>query len=199
VLNVSDGGRTVVFETAGKLSPRAVSAADGCTSVYEFRSAGAISQGAVHLISDGQDMQLHEEKCGAQFRFMDESGANILFTTADPLLSSDVDGVQRDTYDAREGGGFPLAPAPTPGCQGEGCQGTFSSPPGPATPGSLSQAPEAPVSPVVAPSGNRKAASHVKTIRCLKGKKLSHGKCVTVKTKRRTNKAKRASLDRRGK
>jgi hypothetical protein len=190
VLNVSGDGRTVVFETAGGLSPRAVSATDGCTSVYEFRSAGAIGQGTVHLISDGQDTQANGEKCGAEFRFMDASGANILFKTADPVLSSDVDGVQRDIYDAREGGGFPPSPAATPECQGTGCQGTFSSPPGSAVPGSLSQAPEAPV-PAPATTSTPKKITKKKPTKCAKDKKLTHDKCVKVKTKAHSKRKRR--------
>jgi hypothetical protein len=190
VLNVSGDGRTVVFETAGGLSPRAVSAADGCTSVYEFRSAGAIGQGSVHLISDGQDTQLQGEKCGAEFRFMDGSGANVLFTTADPLLPGDVDGVQRDIYDAREEGGFPPGPASTPECQGAGCQGTLSGPPGPTSPGSLNQAPEAPVPPLppLAATPGTKIGTGTKTgtKKCAKGKQRDkRHQCVRGKVKKR--------------
>jgi hypothetical protein len=198
LLNVSGDGRTVVFETAGMLSGRAVSAADGCTSVYEFRSGGAISQGSVHLISDGQDVQQHEEKCGAEFAHMDVSGANILFLTADSLLAGDVDGGQRDVYDAREGGGFAPGPVSIPECQGEGCLGAFSSPPAPAAPGSLSQAPEAPVSAPVTTSTSSKTTKK-KITKCVKGKKLSHGRCTKAKTKNKTDNAKRASLGRRDK
>jgi hypothetical protein len=127
-----------VFETAGMLSGRAVSAVDGCTSVYEFRSGGAISGGSVHLISDGQDVQRHEGQCGAEFAHMDGSGANILFLTADSLLSGDVDGGQQDVYDAREGGGF--APGAAGGesafCVPGECEGAWSEGPVP-VPGSM--------------------------------------------------------------
>ncbi len=106
--NMAADGRTVFFATAGQLSPRATSAALGCASVYEFRAAtGTLAEGEVHLISDGRDTQLNKGvACGAQFQGVDTTGANVLFSTADPLLASDTDGVQRDTYDARIGGGF---------------------------------------------------------------------------------------------
>jgi hypothetical protein len=193
-LNVSRDGGTVVFETAGKLSPLAVSADVGCTSVYEFRSSGGVlSDGRVRLLSDGRDVLADKgSACGAQFLEMDWSGGNVLFATADPLLTGDVDGVQRDIYDAREGGGFPPGPASTPECKGAGCLGSFSSPPGPASPGSLSQTPEAPVS-APATASTPKIGTKKTTSKCAKGKKLSHGKCV----KNKTNKAKQASLDRR--
>ena len=95
LLNVSSDGKTVVFETGGQLSPFATAAQAGCPSIYEFHSSGTISAGSVHLVSDGSDTQPKSGLCGAQLQGMDGSGANILFTTADPLLSSDVDGVQR--------------------------------------------------------------------------------------------------------
>ena len=128
-LTVSGDGRTVFFESAGGLSPRASSAAKGCLSLYEFHSGGLISQGVVHLVSDGQDVQVYKGLfCGTQFGGMDASGANVLFNTDDPLLSSDVDGAQRDIYDARVDGGF--APvASDQSCEGSGCKGTTSTPP----------------------------------------------------------------------
>ena len=128
-LAVSGDGQTVFFESSGALSPRASSAAKGCLSLYEFHSGGLISQGKVHLVSDGQDVQsLKGALCGTQFEGTDASGGNVLFATDDPLLSSDVDGVQRDLYDARVDGGF--APvASDQSCEGSGCEGTTSTPP----------------------------------------------------------------------
>ena len=194
-LNVGDNGQ-VVFVTRGALSPRATSAAQGCRNVYEFHWSHALSEGTVHLLSDGRDTQLFKSAsaCGPLFQAMDGDGANVLISTADPLVPGDVDGVQRDIYDVREGGGFPASS--TPACVGEACMGAFSSPPGPAVPGSVGQAPEALVAPVVSPSGNLKAASHAKTkkaFRCPKGKQLSHNKCIKAKSK---SKAKKASDDR---
>jgi hypothetical protein len=192
VLNVSGDGRTVVFETAGGLSARAVSAADGCTSVYEFRSGGAIGQGAVHLISDGQDTQRLGEKCGAEFRFMDVSGGNILFTTADAVLSSDVDGVQRDNYDAREGGGFPPGPAGGEAglCVPGGCEGAWSGGSAPA-PGSVSDGGE---SGVVSDTGGGSASGKKKA----KGKKAKK-KAKSKKKARAKGKSGSVVFERRGK
>ncbi len=106
--NMSTDGRTVFFATAGQLSPRATSAALGCGSVYEFHTTtDTLAEGEVHLISDGRDTQPNKGvACGAQFQGVNATGADVLFSTADPLLASDTDGVQRDTYDARIGGGF---------------------------------------------------------------------------------------------
>jgi hypothetical protein len=154
LLNISRDGRTVVFQTVGALSPRAVSALEGCTSVYEFRSEGPISQGTVHLISDGQDVQpLNLEQCGAEFRDMDATGKNILFSTADPLLSSDVDGVERSIYDAREGGGFPPESAGAAvGSCGGACGRAVGGEPSWLVPGSMSEPAEGPVPIAVPPA-----------------------------------------------
>jgi hypothetical protein len=153
--NIADDGLTVVFNDVGRLSPRASSAAQGCSSVYEYRSVGPISDGGVHLVSDGLDQQLgrNGEKCGGGlFEKMDAEGENILFGTADPLLASDTDGVQPDVYDARVGGGFaPAAVAPV--CQGEGCLGAPAAPPGLAGAGSRAAAGVGNVSPVVSSVG----------------------------------------------
>jgi hypothetical protein len=127
--SVAGDGETVVFVSSGSLSSGASAALVGCSSVYEFRSEGQIAQGGVHLISDGRDVQPNKgSECGAQFLAMDGEAGNILFATDDPLVAGDVDGVQRDLYDAREGGGFPMAGA-TPKCGGESCLGVVSAPP----------------------------------------------------------------------
>jgi hypothetical protein len=107
-LNISFDGRTVVFKTRGRLSPFASSAEQNCASVYEFRTPGLLSEGSVHLISDGADAQFRKGLCGAGFEFMDATGNNILFSTDDALLPTDVDGGQQDVYDARVEGGLPL-------------------------------------------------------------------------------------------
>jgi hypothetical protein len=128
-LNIARDGKRVVFRTKGALSERATSAsAAGCASVYEFSSeGGAISEGKVRLLSDGHDTQLYQGvECGAKFQAIDEGGSNVLIFTSDPLLTSDVDGVQPDIYDVRVGGGFPPGPAQgeSASCAGGRCQGS---------------------------------------------------------------------------
>jgi hypothetical protein len=188
-LNISEDGKTVVFATAGELSPRARSASSqGCYSVYEFRSEGPISTGKVRLLSDGHDVQPYKgESCGAKFVQMDGDGSNVLIRTSDPLLSSDADGGQSNIYDVRIDGGFPPASS-SASCEGGGCEGAVSSPfsspvfgvPASATVtgggGNLSS----PAAVVVPAPSVRKAV-----VRCTKDKKLSHGKCIRAKAKRR--------------
>jgi hypothetical protein len=179
--NVSVDGGTVVFVTASALSPRAFSAQNGsqqgCTSVYEFRTTGTISEGAVHLISDGRDVQANEGfACGAVFEGLDASGDNILFSTADPLVVGDVDGVVRSIYDARVEGG--ISPQPAQGeagaCSASSCVGLVSSGVLPSVLGSLSGPAEGNAVPaVVSPSSSGKSST----------KKSSAGKSASRRKK----------------
>jgi hypothetical protein len=133
--NLSADGSTVAFQTSGRLSEQATSAEQKCTkasantSVYEFRSDGAIEAGALYLISDGRDVESNKgSSCGAEYFAVSADGSNILFSTADPLIKADVDGGQRDIYDARIEGGFPL-PGEAAQCVLTGCLATIASPP----------------------------------------------------------------------
>jgi hypothetical protein len=191
-LNVSRDGKTVVFETIGELSSLARSAsARGCSSVYEFRSEGPISAGTVHLLSDGRDVVISKnEMCGADFKGMDENGNNILLSTTDSLLTSDVDGGQPDVYDARVDGGFPSVPAP--GCEGTGCQTVLNPPPAlGSSSGSATVTGNSNLTPPPATAVTPKKT----TVKCAKGKKRSHGKCVKAKAKKKSKKARSTSND----
>ncbi len=126
-------GSGVAFASGGRLSPMATSAERGCMSVYEFRTAapGApLSGGRVSLVSDGHDVQpFRGQTClGAQPLAMSPDATDILFSTADPLVSSDTDGLQRDIYDARIDGGFALARGAN-ACAGEACRGPLTASP----------------------------------------------------------------------
>ncbi len=184
--SVSDDGRSVFFLSKGQLSARAVSAQVGCRNLYEFHTGGLISQGAVHLISDGLDTQLNKgTQCGPQLQGIDETGSNVLFTTDDPLVPGDVDGVQRDIYDARVDGGFP--PSGQAGLCGPGaCEGASSGAsvlpfvsPGStqAAEGNLSASAVRPLAP--------KRVATKKALKCPRGKKLSHSKCVRAESRQK--------------
>ncbi len=181
-LNLSEDGRTVFFETAGQLSPRATSAANECTSLYEFRTpSGELAEGTVRLISDGKDVQLNKGvECGAQFQYTDASGSDVLFSTADPLLASDTDGFQRDLYDAREDGGF--VGVSSGSCGAHACEGVVSGP-SLAPLGTSANGRVAPLSGVRAPSGKSKRRTPGK--RCRRGFARKHRKCVKRKRKAR--------------
>ncbi len=142
--DLSSDGRTVVF-AAGLLSPLATAASQHCSSLYEFHSNGALSQGSVHLLSDGRDTQIYRPgvPCGVLFQAMDAGATNVLFESADPLLGGDVDGSQFDIYDARVDGGF--GPSPSVGACGGGlCEGAVSGPPAPPVAGAAAKASVAP-------------------------------------------------------
>jgi hypothetical protein len=148
---VGEGGQVVsrvVFQSKGALTPGAEgAAAAGASSVYEYRSVGSIANGDVYLISDGTN------KLSARVAYvggLDETGGDVFFTTADPLLAQDVD-TNYDIYDARIGGGF-TAPAQA-GCEGEACQGAPSVGPSFGVAGSVGAAAGGNLPPVVGPVG----------------------------------------------
>jgi len=196
--NISADGKTIVFETTGRLSPLAISAEAGCKSIYEFHSEGTISQGAVSLISDGRDVHTYgdDEYCGARLERITESGDDVLFTTADQLLSSDTNGGQNDIYDARVDGGF--AAISSTSCGGGGCEGSVSAPssvfgaPGSATStGSGNLSAPAPVASVPKTKAGKKAH------RCPKGKRRGRDGCMKRRTKKAKKMAGRAGANRR--
>jgi hypothetical protein len=108
---ISASGSYVFFVSADGLSPSAVV---GHLSVYEYHA------GVVSLISDGHDLS----EAGSTLIGADESGEDVFFTTADPLVPQDVD-TQEDIYDARVDGGF-AAPPTNQGCVEDACQGSLA-------------------------------------------------------------------------
>src|SRR5581483_8997439 len=97
-LNISSDGRTVLFKDKGRLSALASSAEKNCTSVYEFRTTGLLSEGAVHLVSDGLDTAAFRQLCGSLLAGgpVDATGDDVLIETADSLVPGDTDGGQED-------------------------------------------------------------------------------------------------------
>jgi hypothetical protein len=184
-LAVSADGSRVFFTTAGRLTPEAVR---GDTNVYEYR------EGNVYLISDGRDgsTQVNGVASAVGLVGVNPSGADVLFTSADALVPQDAES-QVVLYDAREAGGFP-APVLAPGCVGETCQGTPSTPPVVGSPSSASLtgngnlAPPAPA--VLTPKPKPKP------VVCKKGFLKKKHKCVRKKKSKKAKKAKRASRDR---
>jgi hypothetical protein len=113
-LAVSADGSVVVFESAGALTSGPEVA--GTESVYEYRSTGSITDGDVYLVSPLGRSQ------GVVVDGLDASGGDVFFGTTTGLVTGDLNsGV--DVYDARTGGGFPVAGV-AGGCVGEACQGS---------------------------------------------------------------------------
>jgi Tol biopolymer transport system component len=177
---LSDSGR-LFFDSNDALAP---SDTNGTEDVYEYEPSGVggctneratfsvRSDGCVDLISSGVSTE--------ESAFVDasENGDDVFFFTSAQLSSTDKD-TGRDVYDARVAGGF-LAPQPPPACEGDACQSPVAAP-NDRTPGSLTyQGPGNP-GPLLTVSKTAKR----KALKCTKGKKLSHGKCVKRKKKAR--------------
>lgn len=128
---VSADGSRIVFTTADPLS---VNAVNGLSNVYEWYEAPGASEGVVSLVSTGSSSTADSGEV------ISPSGRDIFFITSEGLVSQDTDG-QGDIYDARLGGGFPVAPAPRQPCSGDACQGPLTNPAPLLVPGSVSQAP----------------------------------------------------------
>lgn len=135
---MSHDGAYVFFDSPAALTPQALDNVQiGTTgeekplyaqNVYEYHD------GHVYLISDGRDTSTQGNVGSVELKGADASGANVFFTTADPLVPQDSD-TQLDFYDARIGGGFPYTPPP-PQCSGDNCRAPASQPPTDQTPGS---------------------------------------------------------------
>ncbi len=182
--SVSADGSYIFFESAVGLTPQALDrkvlgySEEGApvpvyaNNVYEYHD------GRVSLISDGQDLAFRPSFLSSQVKLLgaDESGQDVLFTTADRLVGQDTDTTQ-DIYDARIDGGFP-APFVPPACAGESCQGTLSGAPTLLSPGSEFQAGGNP--PLAVPAASKpKAKPRAKPKRrCKRGTMRRHDKCV---------------------
>jgi hypothetical protein len=186
--SVSENG-TVVFTSQLALTPQAVSGAPRETeNVYEYRG------GQVYLISPGNEAEeipyeVHQER--TRLFGIDESGKDVFFSTADSLVPQDTD-TQFSWYDAREDGGFP-APAATPGCSGETCQGPLAATPllPPLDSETATGGGNVPVSSGVSVVGKPKTAAQVRAERlakALKACKGKHGKRTRVKCEKAARK-----------
>jgi hypothetical protein len=123
----ADGAR-LFFDSEDAL---AVQDTDNRPDVYEWEAGGSGScgrpAGCVNLISSGRAAG------GASFLDASEGGSDVFFLTDGSLVPSDPGGA--DIYDAREGGGFPVAAEPL-ACAGDSCQSLPPEPEDP-SPGTL--------------------------------------------------------------
>jgi hypothetical protein len=121
---MADGGRRLFFDSADSL---ALGDTNGQIDAYEWEAQGTGSctrpGGCLALLSSGKDP--------FPSRFLDASadGADAYFLTARSLAPTDPGSV--DLYDARVGGGLPMAPLPIP-CEGDACQSLPAEPEDPA-------------------------------------------------------------------
>lgn len=153
---VSNDGETIVFSTSRPLQEEAE---PGVENIYLWH------QGQVSLISDGH---------GGEHASVGAGGDDVFFTTRQGLIEPDRDGLL-DIYDARVGGGFPLAVPPPPICEGnETCH---------KAPGS------APAPPVLGTSEFRGSGNPPPPRPCKRGFVRRHGKCVKRMHHRRHRRA----------
>jgi hypothetical protein len=187
--NLSADGDRVFFETSESLVPSDV---NGVGDVYEWEHEGVgscpVGEGhCLYLISTGT------AHARSFFGGASASGEDAFFFTRQPLVGQDRD-LNYDVYDARVGGGIAAQNPTVDHCEGEVCKPGKSPAPTSESPGSITLtgggnlAPPAPVV-TVPPS---------KKVKCAKGRKLSHGKCVKIKSKKRSKTRKAAKHHRRG-
>jgi hypothetical protein len=187
--NLSEDGSRVFFQTQEALVPQdtngqtdvyewereGVGGSDGCSSSSAFFSAS--SGGCLYLISTG------ESDDPSYFGDASADGDNVFFFTRQALVGQDQD-ENDDLYDARvEGGIAAQDPSPPVDCTEEGCLG-------PVDPSPIL---EAPASATFAGVGNLKpppTKPKKVAVKCPKGKKRSHGRCLR-KGKKRSKRARR--------
>lgn len=104
--NVTDDGKTVIFQSQDSLTPRDV---NETWDVYEWH------EGAIALLSPGQGSQ-------SLLFAMTPNAHDVLFTTKNTVLPEDTSSVD-SIYDVRIGGGFAPPPISPPPCVDESCQG----------------------------------------------------------------------------
>lgn len=169
--NLSSDGSRVFFDTAQALLPQDT---NGVADVYEWERTGsgscASASGCLYLISTGYGLS------PSYFAGASADGSDVFFFTSQQLVAQDQDELQ-DIYDARIGGGVTQIAAPA--CTGTGCQGVPAAPPIFSTPSSATFNGVGNFS----PSTPQAKTTKKKTVKCAKGKKLSHGKCVKVKSR----------------
>jgi hypothetical protein len=176
---VSSDGARVFFETTEALVARDT---NGRMDVYEWERDGSGScareGGCLYLLSGGKSID------GSYLIDASETGDDVFIATRAQLVPQDR-GEVFEVYDARVDA--PQQPTPS-ACTGSGCQGVPGAPPIFATPSSVTfngvgnfPPPSAPVKKVTK-----------KTVKCAKGKRPSHGKCVKAKAKKQ-HKAKKST------
>ena len=186
---LSEDGSRVFFESFEGLVARD---ANGRQDVYQWERAGSDAEceqtggelfveeaaGCLSLISSGTS------SIDTQFVDASADGRDVFFKTSESLLPQDPGLV--DIYDAREGGGLPVPPAPRPDCQpATNCQSPQSPP-----------VAVAPRSAVFVGPGNSKVKP------CPKGKRRvvrkGKSKCVPRKHKRARHKGQAQGTGRSG-
>jgi hypothetical protein len=174
---ISSRGTEVFFDSS---QPLVAGDSNGTQDVYEWEAEGTVGcptatsryGGCVFLLSGGESADW------SFFVDADEGGENVFVSHRGPLGGAGPSDDKVHLYDVRVLGGFP---ASSLACTGTGCQGVPPAAPSFATPASVtfSGVGDFPAG----PGPSKKATS--KKVRCAKGKRLSRGKCVKVKSKKK--------------
>jgi hypothetical protein len=173
---VNNEATKVFFDSSQPLVP---GDANRNQDVYEWKAEGsegcpeATSRygGCVFLLSGGES---------PDFSFLvdaDESGENVFIVHRGPLGAAGPRDDKFHLYDVRAGGGYSVSSL---GCTGTGCQGVPPAAPLFATPASATFRGVGNFPPAVPAKKITK-----KTVKCVKGKKLSRGKCVKARSKKK--------------
>jgi hypothetical protein len=161
---LSADGRRVFFDSLDAIG---LADTNKDPDVYEWEAQGVGSctrvGGCVSLLSGGKSAG------GASFVDASADGSDAFFLTGGSLIGSDPGST--DLYDARVGGGFPVASTPI-ACKGDACQPLPSAPVDPTLTTLLS----GPGNPAVRYPSARK--------RCKKGYVKRQGKCVKKKIRK---------------
>ncbi len=128
---ISENGSRIIFSSSEPLSPGAI---NGRKNVYIWHKEPSWSEGRVSMISTGSSLTNDTDPV------ITPDSENVFFTTSQGLVPTDTEN-DVDVYDARVGGGFPLAPAERVQCASDGCQGALTNPAPLLVPGSAVQAP----------------------------------------------------------
>jgi hypothetical protein len=180
--------RLVSQSTNGEAPLPDFSGTRGITNVYEWEREGTdescpvatpahVSGGCIFLLSQGASSE------SSYFLDASESGDDVFFESRAQLVPEDH-GETLEVYDARVGATQPSA---LPACTGAGCQGVPAAPPSFATPSSETAAG---IGNFPSPIPLKKATK--KRVRCAKGKKLSHNRCVRAGHKKKSKPKKSA-------
>ncbi len=179
---ISSGGDRIFFDSPDPLVPQDVNTNSPEVLVTETylepqgRDVYEWENGVVYLISTGQSSR------DSYLLGSSENGDDVFFATTQGLVPADTDGGY-DVYDARvPHEGEPLPPTAVP-CEGAVCQGPPNVPAPLTPPGSATFSGLDNPTPETIPLS---AKTITKTVKCVKGRKLSRGKCVKVKSKKKS-------------
>lgn len=182
----SDNGDYVFFtadsalvpqDVNGEIPPEGTSGEDQSidfsrsSDVYEWRADGidgcAEPQGCLAMITSGREDGRKNALLGTT-----PSGGDVFFASHSQLVGQDRDHAG-DAYDARVDGGFPPPPPRPVECEGDSCS-TPAALPSDATPSSLTFSGSGNLTqPTLVPAKPTKRA-----VKCPKGRRRSHGRCV---------------------